>query len=49
MLRRPLSSAPTWQNCTLISGDVKAELSRLKPYHNRGTTGSGTLVRWLLE
>jgi dihydrofolate reductase len=40
---------PAWENCTVISGDVKAELTRLKRDQQLGTTGSGTLVRWLLE
>jgi dihydrofolate reductase len=38
-----------WENSTLISGDVKAELAKLKQDNNLGTTGSATLVRWLLE
>ena len=40
---------PTWQNTTLVSGDVEAELAKLKTEARLGTTGSGTLVRWLLE
>ncbi|MDR2987039.1 MAG: dihydrofolate reductase family protein [Nocardiopsaceae bacterium] len=40
---------PTWENCTVVSGDVKSELTRLKQDQHLGTTGSGTLVRWLLE
>jgi dihydrofolate reductase len=40
---------PAWENSTLISGDVKAELAKLKQDSNLGTTGSATLVRWLLE
>ncbi len=39
----------TWENSTVISGDVKAELTRLKQDTRLGTTGSATLVRWLLE
>jgi dihydrofolate reductase len=39
----------TWQNSTVVSGDVAAELSALKEHTNLGTTGSGTLVRWMLE
>jgi dihydrofolate reductase len=42
-------SQPTWQNCTVISGDVKSELVELKKNQQLGTTGSATLVRWLLE
>jgi dihydrofolate reductase len=38
-----------WENSTLISGDVRAELAKLKQDSNLGTTGSATLVRWLLE
>jgi dihydrofolate reductase len=40
---------PTWQNTTVVSGDVAAELTRLKADTKLGTTGSATLVRWLLE
>jgi dihydrofolate reductase len=40
---------PSWQNSTVISGDVAAELTRLKQDQQLATTGSGTLVRWLLE
>ena len=40
---------PTWENSTVVSGDVKAELTSLKQDRNLGTTGSGSLVRWLLE
>jgi dihydrofolate reductase len=44
-------STPEWQNSTLVTGDVVAELTRLKeePGGNLGITGSGTLVRWLLR
>jgi dihydrofolate reductase len=40
-----------WQNSTLVGGDVRAELTRLKeqPGGNLGITGSGTLVRSLLR
>lgn len=40
-----------WQNSTLVSGDIRAELTRLKeePGKNIGITGSGTLVRSLLR
>ncbi len=39
-----------WANTTLISGDVAAEIKRLKqqPGKNIGMSGSATLVRWLL-
>ena len=40
---------PTWQNSTVIAGDVKAELTRLKQDTRLGTTGSATLVRWMVE
>ena len=40
---------PTWQNTSVISGDVAAELTQLKADTRLGTTGSATLVRWLLE
>ena len=39
----------TWQNSSVISGDVAAELTKLKADTRLGTTGSATLVRWLLE
>ena len=40
-----------WQNSTLISGDVAAEITRLKqqPGRNINVSGSGTLVSWLLR
>jgi dihydrofolate reductase len=39
----------TWTNSTVITGDVKAELTRLKAGTKLGVTGSATLVRWLVE
>ena len=33
----------------MITGDVAAELTRLKADTRLGTTGSATLVRWMLE
>jgi dihydrofolate reductase len=39
----------TWENSTVVQGDVKAELIELKRDTRLGTTGSATLVRWLLE
>jgi dihydrofolate reductase len=39
----------TWENSSVISGDVKSELTKLKQDTRLGTTGSATLVRWLLE
>ncbi|MDX6204998.1 MAG: hypothetical protein QOF39_1055 [Frankiales bacterium] len=39
----------TWENSAVVSGDVKAELTKLKQDAQLGTTGSATLVRWLLE
>jgi dihydrofolate reductase len=38
-----------WQNSTVVNGDVKAELTTLKQTTKLGTTGSATLVRWMLE
>ncbi|MBL7498550.1 dihydrofolate reductase family protein [Frankia sp. CNm7] len=39
-----------WENSGLVQGDVRAEILRLKERHGQlGTTGSATLVRWLLE
>jgi dihydrofolate reductase len=38
-----------WENSSLVNGDVKTELTKLKQDNNLGTTGSATLVRWLLE
>lgn len=40
---------PTWQNSSVVNGDVRAELTVLKQTTRLGTTGSATLVRWLLE
>lgn len=40
---------PTWENSTLVTGDVKTELQKLKQDKQLGTTGSATLVRWMLE
>ena len=40
-----------WQNSTLISGDVAAEITKIKqqPGRNINVSGSGTLVSWLLR
>lgn len=38
-----------WENSTVVSGDVKAELLELKRGKQLGVTGSATLVRWLLQ
>jgi dihydrofolate reductase len=38
-----------WENSSVISGDVAAQLAKLKTETRLGTTGSATLVRWLLE
>jgi dihydrofolate reductase len=40
----------SWQNSSLISGDVAAGITRLKqqPGKNIAISGSATLVRWLL-
>jgi dihydrofolate reductase len=40
---------PTWENTTVVNGDVKAELTKLKQDTRFGTTGSVTLVHWLLD
>jgi dihydrofolate reductase len=40
---------PAWENSIVVSGDVKAELTKLKHDNHLGTTGSATLVRWMLE
>ena len=40
---------PTWQNTSVINGDVQAELAVLKQTTKLSTTGSATLVRWLLD
>jgi dihydrofolate reductase len=39
----------TWENSTVVRGDVTAELTKLKQNTRLSTTGSATLVRWLLE
>ncbi|MDZ5622539.1 dihydrofolate reductase family protein [Nocardioides bizhenqiangii] len=39
----------TWENSTVVNGDVAAELAALKENAKLGTTGSATLVRWMLE
>jgi dihydrofolate reductase len=39
----------SWSNSTVINGDVAAALTQLKADTRLGTTGSATLVRWLLE
>jgi dihydrofolate reductase len=38
-----------WENTTVVSGDIKAELLTLKQDEQLGVTGSPTLVRWLLQ
>ncbi|WP_328989540.1 dihydrofolate reductase family protein [Kribbella sp. NBC_01245] len=38
-----------WENSSVVSGDVAAELTALKQDKVLGTTGSATLVRWMLE
>jgi dihydrofolate reductase len=38
-----------WANSTVVSGDIKAELLKLKQDKQIGVTGSATLVRWMLE
>jgi dihydrofolate reductase len=39
----------TWENTTVVRGDVRAELAKLKQDAQLGTTGSAALVRWMLE
>jgi dihydrofolate reductase len=39
----------SWENSSIISGDVKSELTTLKQDTDLGVTGSATLVRWLVE
>jgi dihydrofolate reductase len=38
-----------WENSTVVSGDVTAQLLELKKDKQLGVTGSPTLVRWLLQ
>jgi dihydrofolate reductase len=38
-----------WENTTVVNGDTKTELLALKQDKRLGVTGSGTLVRWLLQ
>jgi dihydrofolate reductase len=38
-----------WENSTVVSGDIKSELLKLKQDKQLGVTGSATLVRWLLQ
>jgi dihydrofolate reductase len=38
-----------WENSSVITGEVKAALTSLKADNRLGTTGSATLVQWLLE
>lgn len=44
-------TGPTWQNTTVIAGDVAGQLAKLKsrPGKNISVTGSATLVGWLLN
>ncbi len=39
----------TWQNSSIVSGDVAAALTQLKQDVRLSTTGSASLVRWMLE
>ncbi len=39
----------TWENSSVVTGDVVAELTALKETTDLGTTGSATLVQFLLE
>ena len=39
-----------WENSAVVGGDARAGILKLKHDYGRiGTTGSATLVRWLLE
>lgn len=38
-----------WENSSVITGDVAEQLRELKKTTALGTTGSATLVRWLVE
>jgi dihydrofolate reductase len=38
-----------WESSAVVSGDIKAELLKLKQDKQLGVTGSATLVRWLLQ
>jgi dihydrofolate reductase len=41
---------PTWQNTTFVAGtNPRPAIESLKAEHDLGMSGSGTLVRWLLE
>ena len=42
-------SEASWENSSVINGDVYASLAALKEDTGLSTTGSATLVRWLLE
>jgi dihydrofolate reductase len=39
----------SWNNTTVISGDVRSQLAELKKDTRLGTTGSAQLVSWMLE
>jgi dihydrofolate reductase len=51
VVSKTLDSVDEWQNSTLIKGDFVEEITKLKqqPGKDIGVTGSGTLVRSLLE
>lgn len=51
VVSQTLKDASAWDNSTLVTGDMAAELTTLKqrPGKNIGITGSGTLVRSLLR
>ena len=46
-----LSDTSQWANCTLINGDVAAQLTTLKQQPGKDilALGSATLIRWLLR
>jgi RibD C-terminal domain len=39
----------TWEKSTIVRGDVSAELLKLKHDTGLSTTGSATLIRWMVE
>jgi dihydrofolate reductase len=39
----------SWNNTTVISGDVRSQLAELKKDTRLGTTGSAQLVSWMVE
>lgn len=48
VVSRSLDEA-TWANSSIVSGDVREAIVDLKRDERLGTTGSATLVRWMVE